>query len=167
MQLASEKGIDKISVKEISKNCGVTTQTFYNHFSDKYELVMWTYKYRIDSLFECKSENVEWEELVYRYIHELALDVRFVLNAIRNMKGTDSYIKLAADYLAEKIVENHKKLKNLEEVPVDYVFQTKLYCYGFTNMIALWLENGMDVSEEELVGLVKRSLPPVFNYHSN
>ena len=39
IELAKKKPIDKITIKQVSENAGVTSQTFYNHFSDKYDMV--------------------------------------------------------------------------------------------------------------------------------
>ena len=50
-EIAKTKAIDKITVREISENAGVTSQTFYNHFSDKYDLVFWRFRNRIDKIF--------------------------------------------------------------------------------------------------------------------
>ena len=33
--------VDKITVKEIVEGCGVTRQTFYRNFLDKYDLINW------------------------------------------------------------------------------------------------------------------------------
>lgn len=42
-ELSQKKSVDKITVKEIVKNCGLTPPTFYNHFHDKYALIEWIY----------------------------------------------------------------------------------------------------------------------------
>jgi len=36
--------VDKITIQTIADDCGLTRQTFYNHFADIYELVEWTAK---------------------------------------------------------------------------------------------------------------------------
>lgn len=33
--------VEKITVKEICDTCGVTRQTFYRNFQDKYDLINW------------------------------------------------------------------------------------------------------------------------------
>ena len=35
-ELSLNKSVDKITIKEIAQNCGMTATTFYNHFADKY-----------------------------------------------------------------------------------------------------------------------------------
>lgn len=43
LELSKLKSLDKITVKDIAANCGITKTTFYNHFCDKYDLMMWIY----------------------------------------------------------------------------------------------------------------------------
>ena len=38
LELAQTKRIDKITITEITNNCGMSQPTFYNHFKDKYDL---------------------------------------------------------------------------------------------------------------------------------
>ena len=42
-ELAANKRIDKITITEITSNCGMSQPTFYNHFKDKYDLIVWIY----------------------------------------------------------------------------------------------------------------------------
>ncbi len=44
LKLAKRKSIDKISVKEIVEESGLSLQTFYNHFLDKADLILWVHK---------------------------------------------------------------------------------------------------------------------------
>ena len=41
--LTRVKSFDKIGVVDITDKCGINRQTFYYHFSDKYELLKWIY----------------------------------------------------------------------------------------------------------------------------
>ncbi|MBQ3273942.1 MAG: helix-turn-helix transcriptional regulator, partial [Christensenellaceae bacterium] len=42
-ELAEKRTIDKITIKEITVNCGYSPATFYRHFNDKYDLIAWDY----------------------------------------------------------------------------------------------------------------------------
>lgn len=44
LELSREMPLDKITVKRIVEESGLSLQTFYNHFKDKYELVLWIHK---------------------------------------------------------------------------------------------------------------------------
>jgi len=38
-ELAESKSVDKITVRDITQNCGYSAATFYRHFQDKYDLI--------------------------------------------------------------------------------------------------------------------------------
>ena len=40
-KLLSQKELTKISIKDITDDCGIQRQTFYYHFTDIYDLVEW------------------------------------------------------------------------------------------------------------------------------
>lgn len=42
-QLLEEKPFSSITVADIARNCGVSRHTFYYHFKDKQDLVLWIY----------------------------------------------------------------------------------------------------------------------------
>ena len=43
LELLEAKPLDKITVTELVKKCGVNRQTFYYNFRDIYDLVEWTH----------------------------------------------------------------------------------------------------------------------------
>jgi len=40
-ELAQTKSIDKITIQDITDNCGYSPATFYRHFKDKYDMIAW------------------------------------------------------------------------------------------------------------------------------
>lgn len=38
-ELTQKKSFNKISIRDITDQCGLNRQTFYYHFQDKYELI--------------------------------------------------------------------------------------------------------------------------------
>ena len=44
--------VDNITVKQITENCGVTRQTFYRNFMDKFDLINWYFDKLLAKSFE-------------------------------------------------------------------------------------------------------------------
>lgn len=42
-ELALQKPISKITITNITDNCGLSQPTFYRYFRDKYDLIAWAY----------------------------------------------------------------------------------------------------------------------------
>ena len=49
--------VEKITVKEIVEACGVTRQTFYRNFQDKYDLINWYFDKILLESFEHMGEG--------------------------------------------------------------------------------------------------------------
>ena len=54
--------VDNITVKQITENCGVTRQTFYRNFMDKFDLINWYFDKLLATLY---SGNVLPEFYLY------------------------------------------------------------------------------------------------------
>ena len=57
-ELAAGKDIDKITVKDITDNCGYSPATFYRQFKDKYDLIAWEFP----EIYEVFSREEEPDE---------------------------------------------------------------------------------------------------------
>ena len=92
--------VEKITVKEIVDECGVTRQTFYRHFLDKYDLINWYFDKILLESFEHMGEGkTVYEGLVkkFHYIEEENLFFRaaFRTDEQNNLKDHDFELILA------------------------------------------------------------------------
>ena len=63
-KIASSKKISDISISEITENCGLKRQTFYNYFKDKYDIIKWIYKNEV--ILKIENDN-DWDEKYGQY----------------------------------------------------------------------------------------------------
>ena len=62
-ELATEKPIDRITVGDITRNCGYSTATFYRHFKDKYDLIVWAYTQTVaDTMNQIGVDGYSWKQ---------------------------------------------------------------------------------------------------------
>ena len=62
--------VEKITVKEIVDACGVTRQTFYRNFQDKYDLINWYFDKILLESFEHMGEGKSvYEGLVNKFTY--------------------------------------------------------------------------------------------------
>ena len=60
--------VDRITVKDIVDGCGLTRQTFYRNFKDKYDLINWYFdKLVLQSFAQMGTENTVGESLVRKF----------------------------------------------------------------------------------------------------
>ncbi|WII08233.1 TetR family transcriptional regulator [Methanomassiliicoccales archaeon LGM-RCC1] len=64
--LAETKPVNDITVLDIVSNCGLTAPTFYNHFRNKYDLIVWYYTRLWSSVLDkTGKEGYVWRDAVH------------------------------------------------------------------------------------------------------
>ena len=56
-ELSATKTVDKITIQDITDNCGYSPATFYRNFKDKYDLIAWDYSQQISKLMKGVVNN--------------------------------------------------------------------------------------------------------------
>ena len=140
--LTREKSFDKISVKDISEKCGINRQTFYYHFTDKFDLLEWIYQTDIfdKTMGDIDFEN--WEIKLCRALDAMKKDSYFYINTINHTENyiqqymisqTQSVFQKAIDILDERrMVDSEQR-----------AFIARFFAYGICGMIIEWVSGGM------------------------
>ncbi|MBR3378662.1 MAG: TetR family transcriptional regulator, partial [Bacillus sp. (in: Bacteria)] len=95
-ELAKTKKINKITVKDITENCGYSVATFYRHFNDKYDLIAWAYSRDVEEIMKkVEYDEASWKQVLtsaaeyYRkhrdYLSNLLLHTAGYTSFVRNM----------------------------------------------------------------------------------
>lgn len=151
MELSKKKPVDKITVKEIVRNCGVSSQTFYNHFYDKYELIRWLQKTKGEELLDkLGKDGYTFRNLVSDHLDFYVDHMQFLLNALDNTSGHDSYRFNVANGFYKGLKNYIMKLCNISEIPDEVDFYLRMYAFGSTQSIEMWAREGMKVPKMRL-----------------
>ena len=67
-ELCKIKSANKITIKEMTQNCGLTAPTFYNHFRDKYELMAWIYNQKVEASLKNFGRGDSFEDVICKWI---------------------------------------------------------------------------------------------------
>ncbi len=157
-ELTKVKSFDKIGVTDITEKCGINRQTFYYHFSDKYELLKWIYynDYFLPNLSELSFDN--WSESLVNALNSMKNDYDFCINTINH---TDDYLKgyLAdvADGVFTQAIEivDHQSILNKESIK----FFSRFFAYGLSGTIIEWMsKNDMETDPKKLAGYLAELL---------
>lgn len=142
-KLMNEKTLDKITVKELVESCGVNRQTFYYHFQDIYELLGWIYKTEALGAIKDSSTYSTWQQGL-QIIFEYVLDNKLMcLNTCRSL-GKDHLEKFLQDVLYNLLGKVFDEVADFNKLSDDdRNFILKFYCYGFSNILLEWIDEGM------------------------
>ena len=68
LELVKKKSIDKITIKNIVEQCGITRQSFYYHFSDIFNLIEWIMQREFRRLLAEISQYDDQKQCVKRLL---------------------------------------------------------------------------------------------------
>jgi len=149
--ILEKKPIDKITVKDIVTECGLTRQTFYNYFSDIYGLVEWTASEEADKALANVSDYENWQQGFYNVMVEIRAHKDLVMNTYQSV-----YRDLLEKYLYEVIysyvivvVERQAVGMSVDQKHKNFI--AHFYSLAFISLIFEWVKDGMKDDPKEIV----------------
>lgn len=160
LELTKQKSVNKITVQQIVDESGLSLQTFYNHFLDKSDLILWVHKSKFEELLSKLGKNgYTYRDFTLENIHFYLDHKDYMWNVLHNTHGQDSYWRISADstyrFLKDYIIKRHK----LSELPEDIDFYLKVYAYSGQYMYAEWVSNMEQTSPEMFACYVEGAMP--------
>lgn len=157
--LAQFKPVDKITVKELAKNCGLTAPTFYNNFRDKYELMAWIYNQKVEASLENFGRGDSFEDVICKWMEIILEDKNFYLNLLKNAVGQNSFRYATNDHAINLIAERIKTRHNLHELPPNVFFCLKFFMRGVSELVNDWALSNCDCSPREMAKFFIEAIP--------
>ncbi|MDT0125340.1 TetR/AcrR family transcriptional regulator [Paenibacillus sp. RRE4] len=148
--LYSRKPIEKITIQEIAKQSGYNRSTFYQYFTDIYDLLDCVEERILNSI----NEEMAGREFSTHTFQD-------ALQCLENAEDIAILKALLGDYGSVHFVERLKREILFERLIVDLPSDDALspyiiefYISTLISMFRLWIRSGKDLSSEELVGLI-------------
>ena len=104
LKLSKEKNIDKITVKDIVDECGISRQSFYYHFQDILEVIEWSAEQAFQKLLERSMETDDAEAVFQDFItasDEASAMLRKLLNSQKREQVERLMVRSVRAYLQE------------------------------------------------------------------
>ena len=157
-ELLKKKPFDKITIADLTEDCGISRMAFYYHFKDIYDLVEWACVEDGKKALRDKKTYDTWQE-GFAQIFEAVLENKpFIMNVYRNVdrERIENYLfKLTYDLIVGVVEEKSKGLNITEE---DKKFIADFYKYGFVGIMLEWIREGMKENIEDLVRMMDLTL---------
>ena len=64
LELMEAKPVNRITIRNITENCGMSRHAFYYYFKDKHELINYVFKRDVDSVIQQNSGRTPWKVLL-------------------------------------------------------------------------------------------------------
>lgn len=137
-KLLKTKNFSKICIGEICELCGINRKSFYYHFHDKYELVIWIFESEFLTRVQKHPESL-WKaakELCH-YFYENKHFYKKILQVYGQNSFSEYFVEACEVSFAEKIRER-RGFENLDSTTIN------LYASYFVLALYKWLKNDCD-----------------------
>ena len=149
--------VDNITVKQITENCGVTRQTFYRNFMDKFDLINWYFDKLLAKSFEHMGiGKTVYDALVkkFTYIQEehVFFAAAFKYDSQNSLRQHD--FELILEFYSNLIFQKTGRRPDAETS-----FLLEMYCRGSIYMTVKWLLGGMKFPPAQLAKQLVLGMP--------
>lgn len=159
-EIAQTRSIDKITVKDITDNCGYSSATFYRHFSDKYDLIAWEYSRKLAEIMsKVETGGHLWKETLIDGAKYFETEKVYLTNLFLHTTGHDSFLKYMTETNDSYLRNCVMQAMGTDELDEKMSMCIHLYCHGTVALTCDWLLGDYKVTVEELAEVYDQSLP--------
>lgn len=146
-----QKPLDKITIRDITEDCGVSRMAFYYHFKDIYDLVEWTCVEDTSRILQGKKTYDTWHEGLLQVFEAVLENKVFVLNAYRciSREQMERVLFKLTYGLIRGVVD--EKSQGVEISEADKTFIAEFYKYSFVGIMLDWIKQGMRADHQTIV----------------
>ena len=149
------KSFEKITITDITDQCGLNRQTFYYHFKDKYDLLKWILYTDVTTPFMEDLTIDNWHENLLQILLVLKQDARFYANAFNTPHG-DEFRQYLFNTITDLLSDIIDRLSDRQPLPPDdKQFIAEFLAYGVAGSVTKWVKTGMKRSPQETVRYIQ------------
>ena len=150
--------VDRITVKDIVEGCGLTRQTFYRNFKDKYDLINWYFDKLVLQSFEQIGVGHTVGESLTQKFEFIRSEKAFFTEAFRS----DDYNSVK-EHDFTLILQFYMSLiarKTSRPLSEELEFLLEMSCRGSVYMTEKWVLGGMKDSPAQMSYKLVEAMPP-------
>ncbi|MCC8077525.1 MAG: TetR/AcrR family transcriptional regulator [Oscillospiraceae bacterium] len=149
--LLLKKPLNKITISNITDECGINRMTFYYHFKDIYDLVEWVCLEDAKKALEDKKTYSTWQEGFLNIFDAVKENKPFITNVYRciDREHIEKYLAALTDGLLMSVIE--EQAVGLTVRDEDKEFIAKVYSYVFVGIMLDWIKDDMKENPKVLI----------------
>ena len=130
-KLLLQKPLDKITINDLTEDCGISRMAFYYHFKDIYDLVEWACLEDATKALKGKKTYDTWQEGLSQIFEAVLENKPFIMNVYHSVsrEQIENYLFRLTMNLIMGVVEEKSVGTNLKEE--DKLFIANFYKYSF------------------------------------
>ena len=149
--LLLKKPLTKITISDITADCGMNRMTFYYHFQDIYELAEWVCIEDGKQALKDKKTYDTWQQGFLQILEALRKDKAFFTSVYRSIsrEQLENYLYRLTYDLMMGVVE--ERAAGMTVRPEDKEFIANFYKFAFVGLTLDWIKNDMRQDPAQLV----------------
>lgn len=146
-----KKPVDKITISDLTNDCGISRMSFYYHFKDIYDLVEWACFEDASQALQGKKTHDTWQDGLMQIFEAVMENKPFILNVYHALSRDqiESYLFHLTYNLIEGVVEEKSTGMNVTKEQKQFV--ADFYKYSFVGLMLDWIKDEMKQDPETLV----------------
>ena len=150
-RLLAQKPLNKITVSDITEDCGINRMTFYYHFKDIYDLVEWACLEDAKAALADKKTSLTWQQGFLQIFLAVRENKPFILNVYRcvSREMVEKYLNPLTENLLMGVINELSAGMVVRDE--DKAFIAQVYSYAFVGLMLDWIKSDMAEDPETLV----------------
>lgn len=152
-QLIQNKSLDKITVTEICEKSVINRQTFYNHFSDLFDIFKTLFQEELSEEIAQNRTFENWRGGFLATLNYLKRNSRMILNVYDSTyrSEADLFFVSISNQLLDHVVDECMSNMNIDLIEPDCRFIVNFYRHVFNGLMIDWVNEGMKESPTDLL----------------
>ena len=157
-KLLLKKPLDKITINDLTTDCGISRMAFYYHFKDIYDLVEWSCLEDATQALQGKKTDETWQEGLQQIFEAVLENKPFIMNVYHSVsrEQIETYLFHLTHDLLYGVVQEKAKGTGISEA--DQSFIADFYKYSFTGVMLDWIKDGMKVDYHMIAEKMHRTM---------
>ena len=149
--LLLKKPLTKITVGDITDDCGINRMTFYYHFKDIYDLVEWSCLEDAKRALDEKKTYDTWQQGLLQIFKAVQENKPFILNVSRcvHREQVEKYLQPLVDQLLLNVI--NEEAAGITVRDEDKQFIAQVYSYMFIGLMLDWIKDDMREDPQQIV----------------
>ena len=149
--LRLQKPLDKITISDITEDCGISRMTFYYHFKDIYDLVEWSCVEDATKALQGKKTYDTWQQGFLQIFEAVKANKPFIMNVYHSVsrEQVERYLYKVTYHLLLDVVNEEAGDQSIRDE--DKALIANFYKYAFVGLMLDWIRDDMKASPEMLV----------------
>lgn len=145
-----QKPLDKITINDLTSDCGISRMAFYYHFKDIYDLTEWVCLEDARRALQGKKTYDSWQEGLQQIFEAVLENKPFIMNVYHSVsrEQIETYLFTLTYHLIMGVVEEKSEGTGISEEEKKFI--ADFYKYSFVGIMLDWIKHGMKENYQEI-----------------